>query len=139
MIVELSVKLEMPSPDPQAQVVSAVRAARFALNWSQADLASTSGVSEVSIARLESGALSPRLSTLSKIQHALEVAGVSITLNQPPGGYTLALTPDAVATSRRRYDLKAPKAGHEQDGSATGRTTAKAGRQQDTPDPSNLP
>ena len=103
----------MPSLSPEAQAVSAVRAARFALNWSQADLANASGVSEVSIARMESGALSPRLSTISKIQNALEVAGVSITLNQPPGGYSLALTPEAVATSRRRYDIKAPKAGPE--------------------------
>jgi transcriptional regulator with XRE-family HTH domain len=108
-------------------VVSAVRAARLALNWSQANLASTSGVSEVSIARLESGALSPRLSTLSKLQSALDAAGVTITLNQPTGGYTLALTAAAVATSRRRYDGNAPKAGHEQDGS-----TAQAGQQQDT-------
>lgn len=129
----------MRSYDPQAQTVSAVRAARFALNWSQADLATASSVSEVSIARLESGALSPRLSTLSKIQSALEAAGVSITLNQPPGGYTLALTPDAVATSRRRYDSKAPKAGQEQDGSGTPDHTAKAGHQKDTPHPSDPP
>ena len=129
----------MPSLSPEAQAVSAVRAARFALNWSQADLANASGVSEVSIARMESGALSPRLSTISKIQNALEVAGVSITLNQPPGGYSLALTPEAVATSRRRYDIKAPKAGPEQDGLTTGNTTAKAGQQHDTPLPSDLP
>lgn len=129
----------MHSHDPQAQALSAIRAARFALNWSQADLAIASGVSEVSIARLESGAISPRLSTISKVQGALEAAGVAITLNQPSGGYTLALTPGAVATSRRRYDSKSPKAGQEQDGSGTGRTTAKAGREHDTPDLSDLP
>lgn len=96
----------MLSLSGQAQAISAVRAARFALHWSQADLAHASGVSEVSIARMESGAISPRLSTLSKVQHALETAGVTITLNQPPGGYTLALSADAVKTSRRHYDSK---------------------------------
>lgn len=129
----------MPSYDPQAQALSALRAARFALNWSQAVLATASGVSEISIARMESGAISPRLSTISKIQNALEEAGVSITLNQPPGGYSLALTQDAVATSRRRYGIKEPKAGPEQEGLTTGTTTAKAGQQHDTPHPSVLP
>ena len=115
-----------PSFGQEARAVSAIRAARFAIGWSQAELASASGVSEVSIARMESGALSPRLSTLSKVQTALEEAGVSITLNQPPGGYSLALTPDAVATSRRRYPTK---------GTDARGTGTQAGHRQDTPSP----
>jgi transcriptional regulator with XRE-family HTH domain len=92
-----------PPPTQEDIVVSAVRAGRLALGWTQGDLATASGVSEVSIARLETSAISPRLGTISKIQGALQVAGVAITLNQPAGGFTLALSPAAVAESRRRY------------------------------------
>jgi len=84
-------------------VVSAIRAGRLALGWTQGDLAGASGVSEVSIARMETSAISPRLGTISKIQGALQDAGVSININQPPGGFTLSLTPSAVAVSRKRY------------------------------------
>lgn len=92
-----------PLPTQEDQVVSAVRAGRLALGWTQGDLAGASGVSEVSIARLETSAISPRLGTISKVQGALQSAGVTITLNQPTGGFTLTLTPEAVAESRRRY------------------------------------
>ena len=126
---------DMPSITQEERSISAIRAGRFAIGWSQADLASASGVSEVSIARMESGALSPRLSTISKVQGALEDAGVSITHNQPPGGFSLALTPDAVATSRRRYTSRTPKAGHEQDKTPTSAITSKAGRRQDSNPP----
>ena len=126
----------MPSITQEERSISAIRAGRFAIGWSQADLAGASGVSEVSIARMESGALSPRLSTISKVQGALEDAGVSITHNQPPGGFSLSLTPDAVATSRRRYTTKAPKAGQEQVKTQTTALSSKAGRQQEKKPPS---
>jgi transcriptional regulator with XRE-family HTH domain len=106
MTEDLSVNAESISPALPTQeemVVSAVRAGRLALGWTQGDLASASGVSEVSIARMETSAISPRLGTISKIQGALQDAGVTININQPPGGFTLSLTPSAVAVSRKRY------------------------------------
>ena len=90
-------------PTQEQMVVSAIRAGRLALGWTQGDLAGASGVSEVSIARMETSAISPRLGTISKIQGALQDAGVTININQPPGGFTLSLTPSAVAVSRKRY------------------------------------
>lgn len=94
--------LSYPVPTQEEMLVAAVRAARLALGWTQGDLAAASGVSEVSIARLETFAISPRLGTISKIQGALQVAGAAITINQPAGGFSLALTPEAVAGSRQR-------------------------------------
>ncbi|MEY8838892.1 helix-turn-helix domain-containing protein [Cribrihabitans sp. XS_ASV171] len=55
-----------------------VKAARALLAWSQRDLASASGVSYPTIARLEKedGALGGRASTVAAIRAALEAAGV---------------------------------------------------------------
>jgi predicted transcriptional regulator len=55
-----------------------IKAARALLGWSQGDLASHSGVSEPTIARLEAedGVLGGRRATSSKILKALESAGV---------------------------------------------------------------
>ncbi|WP_370640744.1 helix-turn-helix domain-containing protein [Xanthobacter sp. NFH-44] len=64
----------------EAPVISVrqVKAARAMLAWSQGDLAKASGVSEPTIARLESvdGPLGGRADTVSKIVAALEAAGV---------------------------------------------------------------
>ncbi len=55
-----------------------IKAARAMLAWSQEDLARESGVSYPTIARLESedGEIGGRASTATKIQAALESAGV---------------------------------------------------------------
>ncbi len=53
-----------------------IRAARALIGWKQADLAASSGVSEISIKNIERGATDPRSSTLSAIQAAFEEAGV---------------------------------------------------------------
>jgi transcriptional regulator with XRE-family HTH domain len=55
-----------------------VKAARALLGWSQADLAKHSGVSEPTIARLESadGELGGRGDTVRKIHAALDASGV---------------------------------------------------------------
>ncbi|MFL9828645.1 helix-turn-helix domain-containing protein [Rhodoplanes sp. SY1] len=55
-----------------------LKAARALLGWSQSDLAHHSGVSEPTIARLESedGELGGRANTADKIQTAIETAGV---------------------------------------------------------------
>jgi transcriptional regulator with XRE-family HTH domain len=55
-----------------------IKAARALLGWSQADLAEGSGVSEPTVARLESvdGELGGRELTIEKIRTAMEAAGV---------------------------------------------------------------
>jgi transcriptional regulator with XRE-family HTH domain len=64
-----------------------VKAARALLGWSQADLAHRSGVSEPTIARLESaeGELGGREGTGAKIRRAIENAGVEF-LDENGGG-----------------------------------------------------
>lgn len=53
-----------------------IRAARALIGWTQIELASASGVSEISIKNIERGVTDPRRSTLEAIQTALESAGV---------------------------------------------------------------
>ena len=64
-----------------------VKAARALLGWSQGDLARRSGVSEPTIARLETldGPLAGRESTSRKIQIALEAGGVQF-IDENGGG-----------------------------------------------------
>jgi predicted transcriptional regulator len=64
-----------------------VKAARALLGWSQADLAKHSGVSEPTIARLESadGELGGRGDTVRKIHAALEAAGIEF-IDENGGG-----------------------------------------------------
>ena len=63
-----------------------IKAARALLGWSQADLAEELGVSEPTIARLESidGELGGREVTAQKLQAAIERAGVAFL--DPNGG-----------------------------------------------------
>lgn len=53
-----------------------IRAARALLGWKQTDLATASGVSEMSVKNIERSATDPRASTLQALQTALEQAGV---------------------------------------------------------------
>lgn len=53
-----------------------IRAARALIGWKQSDLASASGVSEISIKNIERGATDPRGSTLGAIQKAFLDAGL---------------------------------------------------------------
>lgn len=71
------------------KIITSLKTARTALNWTQQQLATESGVSLVTIARMESGMMSPRLSTLSKIKAALADAGVRIIDESPAGGFSL--------------------------------------------------
>jgi predicted transcriptional regulator len=70
-----------------------VKAARALLSWSQADLANHSGVSEPTVARLESadGKLGGREETAEKILAALEAAGVQF-IEENGGGPGVRLT-----------------------------------------------
>jgi transcriptional regulator with XRE-family HTH domain len=69
-----------------------VKAARALLGWSQADLANRSGVSEPTIARLESaeGELGGREDTGEKIRRAIETAGVEF-IDENGGGQGVRL------------------------------------------------
>lgn len=83
------------------RVISAIKAARNALGWSQPDLAKRAGVSLVTLARTESGAINPRMSSLIAIQKAIEAAGIVIQDNNPPNGYTLIMMPEAVKEAEK--------------------------------------
>lgn len=83
--------------DAESQkIVTSLKTARTALNWTQQEFASRSGVSLVTIARMESGMMSPRLSTLSKLKTALSEAGVRIVNESPAGGFSLYVDPKAL-------------------------------------------
>lgn len=71
------------------KIITSLKTARTALNWTQQALAIKSGVSLVTIARMESGMMSPRLSTLSKLKTAIADAGVRIVDESPEGGFSL--------------------------------------------------
>ena len=62
-----------------------IRAARALLAWKQTDLATASGVSEMSVKNIERGASDPRVSTMAALETALEKAGVVFV----PHGATL--------------------------------------------------
>lgn len=68
--------------------VRQVKAARALLAWSQADLAEFSGISEPTIARLESvdGLLGGRMDTVERIKKAIMAAGVEFLLDDGAGG-----------------------------------------------------
>ena len=66
-----------PAVYPAAMITSGqIRAARALIGWKQTDLATSSGVAEISIKNIERGATDPRASTLAAIQAAFEKAGV---------------------------------------------------------------
>jgi predicted transcriptional regulator len=67
--------------------VRQLKAARALLGWSQSDLADHSGVSEPTIARLESvdGQLGGRTETVKKIRSKLEESGIQF-IDENGGG-----------------------------------------------------
>ena len=66
-------------------IPSQIRAARALIGWTQAKLASASGVSEVSIKGIERGTTDPRSKTLAAIIAALGDQGVEFTNGGQPG------------------------------------------------------
>lgn len=53
-----------------------IKAARAILNWSQQDLAQSTGLSITTIRKLEMGFISPRNTTTNVIRQAIEGAGI---------------------------------------------------------------
>jgi|SRR4051794_27904297 transcriptional regulator with XRE-family HTH domain len=80
--------IEILSMTDKPVSVRQVKAARALLTWSQADLAEFSGVSEPTIARLESidGLLGGRSDTVEKITNAIVAAGVEFLPDDTAGG-----------------------------------------------------
>ena len=72
--------------------VRQIKAGRALLGWSQSDLASESGISEPTIARLESvdGALGGREATVLRIRAALERGGIQF-IDENGGGLGVRL------------------------------------------------
>jgi transcriptional regulator with XRE-family HTH domain len=83
----MSIEFLSFSGGPALITIRQVKAARALLGWSQADLANRSGVSEPTIARLESaeGELGGREGTGDKIRRAIESAGVEF-IDENGGG-----------------------------------------------------
>jgi transcriptional regulator with XRE-family HTH domain len=79
-----------------------IKAARALLGWSQADLARRSGISEPTIARLESidGELGGREETAEKIQTAIEAGGVEF-IEENGGGPGVRLRKSTTARKRK--------------------------------------
>lgn len=76
-----------------------IRAARALLNWKQTDLATASGVSEMSVKNLERGNTDPRVSTLSAIENAFTVAGIEFIETNDREGVARKRTTEAVNLS----------------------------------------
>lgn len=79
-----------------------IKAARALLGWSQRDLAKASGISEPTIARLESveGDLGGRETTAQKLRDAIEDAGIEF-IDENGGGSGVRL--------RKRHRSKSPR------------------------------
>ncbi len=87
----VSEKLPGGSDAQGVALVAGLKAARASLGWSQAQLAQVAGVAKVTIARMESGMMSPRLRTITALLAAMERHGIRLTLNDPPGGFSLSV------------------------------------------------
>jgi transcriptional regulator with XRE-family HTH domain len=79
-----------------------VKAARALLGWSQADLAAKSGVSEPTIARLESaeGELGGRENTAEKLRAAITAAGIEF-IEEDGGGLGVRFRKRSKGKSRK--------------------------------------
>ena len=73
------------------RTIIALRTARAALGWTQQELANRSGVSLVTLARMESNVGSPRLKTLEALRLAMQQADVKIIDNEPFDGFTIVV------------------------------------------------
>lgn len=85
-----------------------IRAARALLDWSQQELADKAIVSLNALARLERGAVDPRMSTMAAVEKALTKAGIEfISAGEKGEGVRLAAPDKELArnpkvTPRRR-------------------------------------
>jgi transcriptional regulator with XRE-family HTH domain len=73
---------------------AAIRSGRAALKWSQAELAESSGVSMPTIARIETGLISPRMDTIGLLFAAMSQAGVEFEWPAGTVGYVMRVDYD---------------------------------------------
>jgi DNA-binding XRE family transcriptional regulator len=72
-----------------ASFAAVIRASRAVLGWSQSTLAQKAGIATVSIARIESGSINPRINTARNLIRTFQDAGLEILQDEPRGGFTL--------------------------------------------------
>jgi transcriptional regulator with XRE-family HTH domain len=81
-----------------------LRMARAAVGWGVRELAEKAGVTANTVTRIENGA-DAKQSTINRLQHALEMAGVEFTNGDQPG---VRLAEAAVLQSRQAVSRSAP-------------------------------
>jgi transcriptional regulator with XRE-family HTH domain len=82
-----------------------LRMARAAVGWGVRELAKKAGVTANTVTRIENGA-DAKQSTMDRLQHALEAAGVEFTNGDQPG---VRLTKAAAAHSAEAASASKPK------------------------------
>ena len=88
-------------------VAMAVRMARTALGWSQAELGRFLGMSQRAIHRIEQGHSEPRRTTLLAIESLLRKAGLKIE-DRPDGGFAMVVPSTMLGEPARPVDVAAP-------------------------------
>lgn len=81
---------------PNVQTIG-LKSARHALGWSQHQLAERSGISRVTIARLEAGDYSPKVTTIQALLAAVSQAGIELDLDHPLGGFQMVVSSEAIS------------------------------------------
>lgn len=78
-----------------------IKAARSLLGWSQAELAKTAGVGHMTVRRFESfeGPVSGNISSLTRVQDALETAGIQFIPPDEWGSFGVRLKPKGETTT----------------------------------------
>jgi DNA-binding XRE family transcriptional regulator len=68
-----------------------IRGARSVLGWSQSELARRSGVSRLTVVRIEGHLMQPKLETATRLRHALREGGVAFEVMHTPIGVVIRL------------------------------------------------
>ncbi len=88
-------------------VATAVRMARTALGWSQAEFGRFLGMSQRAIHRIEQGHSEPRRTTLLAIESLLRKAGLKIE-DRPDGGFAMIVPGTMLGEPAQPVDVAAP-------------------------------
>jgi transcriptional regulator with XRE-family HTH domain len=88
-------------------VAMAVRMARAALGWSQAELGRFLGMSQRAIHRIEQGHSEPRRTTLLAIESLLRKAGFKIE-DRGDGGFSMVVPGTMLGEAAQPVDVTAP-------------------------------
>jgi transcriptional regulator with XRE-family HTH domain len=98
-----------------------LRMARAAVGWGVRELAKKAGVAANTVTRIENGA-DAKQSTMDRLQHALEAAGVEFSNGDQPG---VRLTKDAAADSVEPASALKPTVAGKAARSKTGKATER--------------